>query len=120
MAVEESQRVCSNKVVQRSGTFAFAAASPLGLRSAARLLVVAAVDDAGIESEIDGRESQSIGEHTLRHVGRFRDKERARMKMRQTKSKYSSTRYKYEAITGQYVSIERAFRRRSESLPSSF
>ena len=31
------------------GTFAFAAASPLGLRSAARLLVLAVVDDAGID-----------------------------------------------------------------------
>lgn len=109
-----------DKVVQHSGTLAFAAASPLGLRSAARLLVVAAVDDAGIESEIGRHESQSIEEHTLRHVGGIRDKERAGIEMRQTKSKYSSTRYKYEAITGQYVSIERAFQRRSESLPSAF
>jgi hypothetical protein len=41
-------------------TFAFAAASPLGLRSAARLLVLVAVDDAGLRSVIGRRKSHNV------------------------------------------------------------
>ena len=54
MAGLNGQMVVVVNLVWRVDTFAFAAASPLGLRSPARLLVLTTVEDAGTGQRLDG------------------------------------------------------------------
>jgi hypothetical protein len=60
------------------------------------LLVLVAVDDAGIRSVIGRRESHNVEERTQRHVEWM---EGAEGGLRQ---RCSSTRYKYEGMAGNY------------------
>ena len=82
MAGLNGQMVVVVNLVWRVDTFAFAAASPLGLRSPARLLVLVVVDDARSGSESGRRESRSVEERTQRHVDEIRVMERAESGLR--------------------------------------